>query len=87
MLLGLQIKTPCAISICVKHGRVEIRQNIDILFSEAMSCPDLGKGVLFLQRGLVSNLRRRLKRIQGSSEVVSSTVAFKALRTDGKLYI
>lgn len=52
-----------------------------------MSCPDLGKGILFLRRGLVSNLRRRLKRIQGSSEVVSSTVAFKALRTDGKLYI
>lgn len=49
-----------------------------------MSCPDLGKGILFLQRGLVSNLRRRLK---GKSEVVSSTVAFKALRTDGKLYI
>lgn len=45
------------------------------------------KESLFLQRGLVSNLRRRLKRIQGSSEVVSSTVAFKALRTDGKLYI
>lgn len=56
------------ISTYVKHGRVEIRQNINILFSEAMSCPDLGKGTLFSQRGLVCILhvlRRRLKRIQG----------------------
>lgn len=47
----------------MKHGRVEIRQNINILFSEAMSCPDLGKGTLFSQRGLVCILhvlRRRL---------------------------